>query len=249
MKKDPASRGTKPATDDLKNENNELREKVRELEETINAIRSGEVDAIVVSKGDSQHVYTLEGADHPYRALVENIREGALTLSRNGMILYTNSRFAEMVKVPADKIPGTSFLDYVCPESQAEMEGALGDILKKSCRTRLRIRRGKKGSLPVLVSMNPLDHSDDTKISVVVTDRRKDEERIQLQARMLDSVGDAVIATDPDLNIIYWNDAATKTYGWNIKEVVGRSLDTVKTLDISQKKQIKVIKSFKKGEQ
>ncbi len=89
----------------LKKEAGELREKVRELEETLDAIRSGEVDAIVVSKGDTRQVYTLEGADHPYQALIENIREGALTLSRTGMILYTNTRFAEMVQVPPTTCP------------------------------------------------------------------------------------------------------------------------------------------------
>ena len=110
---------------DLKKEDGELREKIRELEETLDAIRSGEVDAIVVSKGDVRQVYTLEGADHPYRALVENIREGALTLSRTGMILYTNTRFAEMVQLPPDKVLGTSILDHVCPEFQTEMKEAL----------------------------------------------------------------------------------------------------------------------------
>ena len=181
---------------DLRKENEELKEKNRELEETLDAIRSGEVDAIIVSKGEGQADLHLEGADTPYRVLVENIREGALTLSRTGMILYANTRFSEMVKVPAEKIAGTSIIDYICPENTDEMAEALREILKKACRSRVRIRRGEKGSLPVLISMNPLDHGDDTKISVVLTDRRKDEARILLQARMLDAVGDAVIAAD-----------------------------------------------------
>ena len=84
------------------------------------------MDAIVVAKGRCPAGSTRsKGPTSPYRVLVENIREGALTLSRTGMILYTNTRFAEMVKVPPDKVPGTSILDYVCPEYQAEMEEAL----------------------------------------------------------------------------------------------------------------------------
>ena len=80
-----------------------------------------------------------------------------------------------------------------------------------------------------MISMNPLDHGDDTKISVVLTDRRKDEDRIMLQARMLDAVGDAVIAADTNYKIIYWNDAATKTYGWKMEEAIGRDLIDVAT--------------------
>ena len=84
-------KNTKRNKGDLTREVEELREKVRELEETLEAIQSGEVDAIVVANGDGRRVYTLEGPDHPYRTLVENIQEGALTLSRTGTILYTNT--------------------------------------------------------------------------------------------------------------------------------------------------------------
>jgi PAS domain S-box-containing protein len=208
-------------TDALRREIKELRNQNRELEETLEAIRSGEVDAIVVTKGGARQVYTLEGADHPYRALVENIREGALTLSRTGMILYTNTRFAEMVMLPPDRVPGTSLLDYACPEFRPEIEQALREITVRPCKDRIRIRHSG-GSLPVLISMNPLSASSDTKISVVVTDRRSDEEQILMQARMLEAVGDAVIGVDTDQRIIYWNPAATRDYGWKPEEVLDR---------------------------
>jgi len=238
--------GSKRENGVLKKEVADLKEKVRELEETLNAIRSGEVDAIVVEKGDARQVYTLEGADHPYRALVENIQEGALTLSRTGMILYTNTRFAEMVKQIPEKVVGTTIFDYVCKEHHKEMEEALREITKQSCRHRMPIRQGK-GSLPVIISMNPLSADEATKISVVVTDRRKDEDRIQMQARMLDAVGDAVIATDTQNRIIYWNDAATRTYGWEPEEALGRDLFEVATREISKKEAQGIAAQLKKG--
>ena len=110
---------------DAAKEIEELREKVRELEATLDAIHSGEVDAIIVAKGDAQQIYTLEGADHPYKTLVENIQEGVLTLSRGGMILYNNTRFAEMVNLPMERLPGTSLFDYICPEYCLEIENAI----------------------------------------------------------------------------------------------------------------------------
>jgi PAS domain S-box-containing protein len=234
MAKESPGRNLKKEIAELAAANEELREKNQELEETLEAIRSGEVDAIVVAKGDARKIYTLEGADHPYRVLVENIREGALTLSRAGMILYANSRFADMVQLPPDRVTGSSLIDYVCPESQADIVKALFEITKKACRARVRIRQ-KKGSLPVLISMNPLSGDQDTKISVVITDRRKDEDRIQLQARMLAAVGDAVIAADLHNRIIYWNDAATRTYGWTPEEAIGRDLIEVATPKISHR--------------
>ena len=221
-------------TENQKKEIGELREKVRELKETLDAILSGEVDAIVVSQGELKQIYTREGADQAYRSLVENIREGALTLSRNGSILYTNTRFADMVLLPRQSVSGTSLLDYICPEHRDETEKALRGILKTASTIRVRIQRGSS-SLPVSISMNPLSTGDDTMISVVISDRRKDEERIRLQAGMLDAAGEAVIASDTNQKIIYWNNAATKTYGWTAEEVIGRDLAEVTAPEISKK--------------
>ena len=59
----------------------EMQARLRELEETLRAIRLGEVDALVVSSHEGDRVFTLEGADHPYRVMVENINEGAAALT------------------------------------------------------------------------------------------------------------------------------------------------------------------------
>ena len=61
-----------------------LRARIAELEETLRAIRSGEVDALLVSGVQGEQVFTLQGAEHPYRLLVEKIDEGAATLSDDG---------------------------------------------------------------------------------------------------------------------------------------------------------------------
>jgi len=244
--KTPGGKDTKRKVSDPEEEVLVLREKIRELEETLDAIRCGEVDAIIVGKDDSRQIYTLHGADLPYRALVENIQEGALTLSRAGIILYANSRFAGMVKMSPDNVAGTSILAYVCPEHRADMDEALRTILKKTCRMQIRIRQGTQ-SLPVLISMSPLSSDEDSRISVIVTDRRKDEERLQLLARMLDSVGDAVIAADTKNKIIYWNDAATKTYGWKPEEAIGRDLVDVVTPEMSRKQAQEIAARIARG--
>ncbi len=212
-----------------------LREKVRELEETLDAIRSGEVDAIIVAKGDEQQIYTLEGTDHPYQILVENIQEGVLTLSRTGMILYTNTRFAEMVKLPHENLPGTSLLDYICPEHCLEIDDAIREIQGRNFKGRARIRHGSS-SLPVFITMTALSQDENTTISVVITDRSSDEEQILFQARMLDAVGDAVVAVDTDQKIIYWNDSATKTYGWERNEVLGSNFVELTGSKVQMKK-------------
>ena len=75
----------------------QLRARLEEAEETLAAIRSGEVDALVVSGPHGEQIYTLRGADHSYRVLLEDMNEGAATLLPDGTVLYCNKVFAEML--------------------------------------------------------------------------------------------------------------------------------------------------------
>jgi PAS domain S-box-containing protein len=84
----------------------ELEARLREAEETLHAIRNGEVDAVVVGGPEGQQVYTLENADRPYRVLIEQMQEGAVTLSADGTVLYCNQRFAAIVNTPREAIIG-----------------------------------------------------------------------------------------------------------------------------------------------
>lgn len=90
----------------------ELISRLREAEETLEAIRTGEVDAVVIAGSQGQQVYTLENADRPYRVLVEQMQEGAVTLSESGTILYCNERFATLVASPHDSVVGQPLARY-----------------------------------------------------------------------------------------------------------------------------------------
>src|SRR6201986_509305 len=80
------------------------RERLREAEETLDAIRQGHVDALVVQGPAGEQVFTLKGADHRYRLLVETMTEGALLVANDGTIVYANAHFAEMLARPLETI-------------------------------------------------------------------------------------------------------------------------------------------------
>ncbi|HZL79195.1 MAG TPA: hypothetical protein VFC17_10090, partial [Candidatus Limnocylindrales bacterium] len=58
-----------------------LTARLAEAEETLRAIRTGEVDTVMVAGKEDSQVFTLEGAEHAYRVLIESMNEGALTLT------------------------------------------------------------------------------------------------------------------------------------------------------------------------
>src|SRR4030042_4777818 len=78
-------------------ENEELHSRLAEIEEALTAIRNGEVDAIMVSGKKGEQVYSISSAETPYRTFIEEMSEGAVTLTKEGIILYCNQRFAELV--------------------------------------------------------------------------------------------------------------------------------------------------------
>ncbi len=78
-----------------------LRARLKAAEETLRAIQSGEVDALMVSGRRGEQVVSLKGGEPSYRMLVEAMSEGAATLSRNGAVLYCNRRFAELMSSAA----------------------------------------------------------------------------------------------------------------------------------------------------
>lgn len=104
----------------LQNENRELRAKIAQLEEslaesnqTLAAIHGGEVDAILVSTKSGDQIFTLEGAEAPYRILFEQMNESAATISEDGEILYCNHSFARVMRTTLEKMIGTNLQIYV----------------------------------------------------------------------------------------------------------------------------------------
>jgi PAS domain S-box-containing protein len=108
-------------------ENEDLHYRLVEMEETLQAIRSGEVDAIVVSGPKGEQVYSLSTSETPYRNFVEEMHEGALTLDKEGLILFCNKRFARLLNEPADRVMGSNLKRFLIP---AEIEN-LDNLLAK----------------------------------------------------------------------------------------------------------------------
>src|ERR1700693_5509723 len=105
----------------------DLHARIAELEETLRAIRMGEVDAVLVSGPHGDQVFTLQGAEHPYRLMVETIDEGAATLADDGTVLYANRSFAEIFDTPLEKFIGAPLNDFVVGEDRELLANLIAD--------------------------------------------------------------------------------------------------------------------------
>src|SRR6202451_4003567 len=103
--------------EDLLERVRDLQERLDEAEETLRALRNGEVDAIIASGPEGDRVYTLKGADEAYRIMVQVMAEGSLTLTAEGLILFSNEQFAAILHSPLERVIGCRMQDFVAPEN------------------------------------------------------------------------------------------------------------------------------------
>jgi PAS domain S-box-containing protein len=200
----------------------QLRSRLEEAEETIEAIRSGKVDALVVSGPQGEQIYTLHGADHPYRVLLEDMNEGAATLIPDGAVLYCNKAFAEMLKMPIEKVIGFSANDLVARSDRQ----AFAELL----------RRGEQGKakaeitfcptdgtfVPVYCSVSSVQIDETSCLCITATDlteQKHHEEMIafdKLARSILEQAVDVLVVCDENGLIIQASQAAHELSGFNV---------------------------------
>jgi len=135
----------------------ELRQRLVEAEGNLQAIYSGEIDALLLAgENGERRVFTLRSADAPYRALVERMQEGAATLTTRGDIVYCNQRFADLVKRPLEQVFGAAIGSFL-PSAEAGILDAMLDHGSGRYVTRLVLDGSEDTEVQVTLSSIVLD--------------------------------------------------------------------------------------------
>ncbi|MHB9032369.1 MAG: response regulator [Anaerolineae bacterium] len=202
------------ANHNLLAENQALKLRLNESEETLQAIQSGEVDALVINSKQGEQIYTLKGAEYPYRVLVEAISEGALTMNAGGLILYCNRYFASMLKAPLEKVIGSYIWDWIRPADLHAFRSLLpgsGDIR----RAEVALLTYSKTFLPTYISVATLRTEDGKDLLCLVVTDLRDQKRSEailasekLARAILERTADAIVVCDEYEQIIRANPAA-----------------------------------------
>jgi PAS domain S-box-containing protein len=170
-----------------------------EAAETVRALRRGEVDAVVVAEDDNDpKVLLLGAAGRRYRLLVEHMRDGAVTLSPDGDVLYANPSFAAMIGVLPAAVVGLRFADLVDEPSLPLVEAFSDGRRGAASHAEVTIIRSNGGSFRA--SLMPLPAVDAYGVSLIVTDLtsrlRLDEAEETLRAIGSGEVDASVVARD-----------------------------------------------------
>lgn len=198
----------------------ELRAQLREARETLDAIRTGAVDALVLGSPGDERIFTLSGADRPYRLLVEAMHEGAATISTDGIVLYANARLGHLLGRPANDVVATPVLNLVRRADRPALAKLLSVGVGEHAQAEFELDGGDRPASGVLLSIVGVDLDGWLLRSLVATDltdrRRSEHELATAHAKlreselllrtamnaMIDGMSIATSIRDPDGRII-----------------------------------------------
>ncbi len=135
----------------------ELRAQLREAQETIEAIRGGTVNSLVIGPPGQEQVYSVASADRTYRLLVEAMSEGAATVSPRGLILDANPRLGAMTGHGGTELTGTPVLDLVAPAHRAEFTRLLDVGVGDNAHGEVTLDRPDGTTVPILLAVSGFD--------------------------------------------------------------------------------------------
>jgi PAS domain S-box-containing protein len=115
-------------------------------------------------------VFTLRGSEHPYRVMVETMSEGAVTVAADGLVLYCNERFAEMVERDLYDIIGHSFVACFSVPDAGKVTSALDNRSAPRSRFKVSLRASKGRLRPISVAVQQLPEDGLATSVVILTD-------------------------------------------------------------------------------
>jgi len=152
------------------NDLTETRHQLTESNEVIEAIRTGQVDAILLQGDNGQQVFTLNNADQTYRKFIDKMTEGAVTMDKTGIILYCNSNFASLMNVPLELITGTAFSRFISPADQVVFQDLLETAWDNEIKGELKLMNSNGVAIPFNMSFTPLHLDEGLCMGIIFTD-------------------------------------------------------------------------------
>ena len=192
----------------------ELRLRLSEAEDTLRAIREGQVDALVIDTPDQAAIFTIEGEGESYRTFMEAMDIGAAAVDEAGRILYVNANLAGVLGSALNSLQGLRFSDVVEPTIASAIEGVLN---RDEQSVEVRFATGPRDA-HFLVSAKPMRLGATAGYAVTFTDvTERVEAELAVQSEraaraVISSANEAVLVCDRHGVVSHANLAAQNIY-------------------------------------
>lgn len=192
---------------------------------------------------------------HLLASIVQSSEDAIISKDLNGVINSWNKGAEHIFGYEAHEILGRS-ISVLIPSDRYDEEPAILSRIRRglSVAHYETVRQRKDGTrIDISLSVSPIRDERGiivgaAKIARDVTRQKRTAEEIAFQARLLDAVEQAVIATDLDGQIIYWNAFAEQLYGWAATEVIGRNVLEFAPSGKTKDRAAEILEILKRGE-
>jgi PAS domain S-box-containing protein len=178
----------------------ELENRLEESEQLIDAIKAGEVDAFAINKESKSEIFTLQSGDYAYRVLIEEFGEGAINITEEGLIVYTNAYFLDLLKLPYENVVGSLIFDFIYSDSKKEFARLFKESLSGKSKGEINLMV-KDTIIPVYISLTSLQPKLAT-VGIIISDlteKKKNEKLILEYQKNLESKNLALVQTNAEL--------------------------------------------------
>jgi PAS domain S-box-containing protein len=189
--------------ENLRKENEQLLQQLREAKESIEVIKAGKIDALVTANNEEIKIYTEKTADKVYRLLIERMHEGAVTIDQTGTILYSNSSFAKLVNLPLQKAIGANFGDFIQDSYKDQAKHLLEQGWQNNIVHEVSLNSGNTPPIPVLMAASALLVDDTSVLSIILTDLtvlNENKESLKRRASEMEDMNTELEGANKELN-------------------------------------------------
>lgn len=213
-----------------------LRERLHTSEETLNAIKVGAIDALVISTQDGPRIFTLKTADQSYRLLVEEMQQGAAILSAEGLVLYCNQSLATLLQQPIETIIGAYLQQFLSLQDTLLFQSGI-KAASQGERTSmdLFLLTSNAIEIPIFMTISLIQVDETWLYCVVITDlteQKRHEETMaaeRLARLMLEQAGEAILVCSPNGTIIRASQVACELWG---QKLIWQPFDSLEIMPI-----------------
>ncbi len=204
----------------------ELRARLRIAEDTLDAIRRGEVDALLVQTEQGEQLFTLQGADAFYRVLLEEMPLGVAGLDRHGTIVFANPHLGRMLQLPTQRLIGREIAEFVPSDRQTAARAALMRSTGAELPEFAELRNAAGERFPVAVQLRGLPAGGEAESCLIVGDltdmQRELAGAYNRYEQMVETTSEGVLETDAQDLITFVNRTMADLLGRRPAELIGR---------------------------
>lgn len=197
----------------------------------------------------------IEKSEKFFKGVIENSADMITMLDSTGKTIYASPAVSKKFGYALDETLKLNLMDVIHPDDIDELGAFIAEVLRQPtvplpCPV---VRERKKDGSYIWVEGTLTNFLETEGINAIIanfrdiTERKMADERNRFKANLLNTIGQAAIATDMNGFISYWNKAAENIYGWTMEEAIGKNIINLTPSHATREQALEIMDDLKNG--